>query len=219
MSEKLSEKESSLLVAQINYYVMREMYKPATGKTNLDDFYKSVKLNKQKYSSLIDGAKTSIPNENNFTTKLAKDTGISLDVILGKTLITLPEDLKLEEWEQFFNHDENSEIVINRYMTDINKRLEVQYKNLNIENRISRLDNVDITDGFKWYYYLRTGIHYQPAKLSEIRLKEFKQALEMMEPKFWKDCTDDTRKKCISGMQKQLKAAMVVQEYNDMFGK
>ena len=219
MGEKLSEKESSLLIAQINYYVMREIYKPATGKTNFDDFYKSIKLNKQKYLSLIDGSKTSIPNENNFTAKLAKDTGISLDVMLGKTLMTLPEDLKLEEWEQFFNHDGHSGMVIDRYITDINKRLEVQYKNLTIENKISRLDNAEITDGFKWYYYLRTGTHYQPAKLSEIRIKEFKQALEMMEPKFWKDCPDNIRKKCISEMQKELKAAMVVQEYSDMFGK
>lgn len=219
MGEKQSEKDNSLLVAQINYYVMREIYKPATGKTNLDDFYKSVKLNKQKYLSLIDGSETSIPNENNFTTKLSKDTGISLNVILGRTLITMPENLKLEDWEGFFLHDGDLEMVISRYMVDMNKRLEVQYKNLNIENKISRLDNADITDGFKWYYYLRTGTHYQPAKLSEIRLKEFKQALEMMDTKFWKDCPDDTRKKCISEMQKQLKAAMVIQEYIDMFGK
>lgn len=217
MGDKLSENKSIILVAQINYYIMRGIYKPATGKTNLDDFYTSVKLNKQKYSCLIDGAYESIPIENQFTKKLSKETDINLNVFLGKTLITMPENLKLEEWEQFFNHAENSEMVITRYMTDINKRLEVQYKNLNIENRISRLDNAEITDGFKWYYYLRTGTHFQPAKLSEIRIKEFKQALEMMDVKYWKDCTDDTRKKCIAEMQKQLKAATVVQEYKNMF--
>lgn len=221
MGANQPETNDILLNAQINYYCMRGIYKPATSKKNLDEFYKAVRLNPEKFRALLSGGEESIPKSNNFTNKLSKDTGIHLDVFMGKKKMTMPIDLDIQKWREFFIlkklTDKNKEI--DKYLIEVGKRLETQYSNLQIENKISRLENAEVTDGFKWYYFLRTGSHYQPAKIADIRTKELKNALKLMEVGFWKDCQDDIRKECIEGMQKQLKAASVAHDYNSIFNQ
>lgn len=223
MGANQPETNDILLNAQINYYCMRGIYKPATGKTNINGFYKAVSLNPEKCRTLICGERGSIPIGNQFTNKVSKDSGIHLDVFTGKKLMTMPNDLDIQKWREFFNLEELDKMAkdtgIKRYLTDVVNRLEIQYNNLQIENNISRLENAEVTDGFKWYYFLHMGSHYQPATMADRRIQDFKRALKLMEVGFWKDCQDDIRKECIEGMQKQLKAASVAHAYNSLFNK
>lgn len=211
MEEKVSIDDKRLLMTQANYYLLRETFKIPSGETNIKEFYKTVHLHPNAGRAVVAG--NEYIADNNFTKQLHKATGINKNAILGLSLLTAPIMKTMEEWNVFFGSSTNEEIR-SRYVFDLLEELGLQFNKYMNGGRPVSCDG-DVTDLFRWYFYLKTGKCFDMANLLDVRLADF-QRVTGYTTDIWMNCPTDVLDKCISNMEKQLEMAKSIKVINSI---
>lgn len=223
-------KSQTELIKQVNYYLLRELWKYVKGYVGTDKdeewvgFYSTIGIRRNTYTAYVIGDTVNQLVDLNKKKDKLENTGISFGVFTGAKLVELStsieKNVSLEEWGQFFLDKETVE-SLKEYPKEMKKyikiRKQVQQK---IEDAFASL-SIGLpydTELYRAFYYFKMKIPFN-IKDSSGKILEVIGVQEHVKDRDWKYASDDVLISAIEYMKKNIETALIVKQYRDKFNK
>lgn len=221
-------KSQTELIKQVNYYLLRELWKYVKGYVGTDKdeewvgFYSTIGIRRNTYTAYVTGDIINQLTDLNKKKSKLENTGISFEVFTGEKLIELStsieKNVSLEEWEQFFGDEDTVKKLSNTERKKYNNlRKQVLQR---IEDAFACL-SIGLpydTELYRAFYYFKMKIPFN-IKDSSGKILEVIGVLEHVKDRDWKYASDDVLISAIEYMKKNIETALIVKQYRDKFNK
>lgn len=213
--------KETILNIRINYFIISKLWdfenlkKAPENRKTKDDFYKVIGLSRNLYSRIMcqnPGESVNLENRWKAKKKDLQKLGLSKEILIGKEQIEL-DDISRKEWDDYFKIRYASDCEVNKYeraysLSVFDKRVKDKFETIRLDRRATKPIE-------RLYYYWHTGETIDD-KATDFEIKELLNAFQNISRVHWEDCDKNIRKKAIAEMEKHLKTANIIHEYQNL---